>query len=120
MLDPLVNLETRQLTYEATLDLLERHSEVVGIYVAGGGMEGAITALREVRDPGEVALVVNEVTRESKFAMVDGYVSLINATPLEQLSRDLIALMVRATETPETVPGQHFLAMTLHLPEFEF
>jgi LacI family transcriptional regulator len=40
MLDTLVNLETRQLTYEATLDLLNRQRSFRGMYVAGGGMEG--------------------------------------------------------------------------------
>jgi LacI family transcriptional regulator len=47
--DTLVNLENRQLTYEATLDLLNRHLDLRGIYCAGGGIEGAIAALREVR-----------------------------------------------------------------------
>lgn len=119
VLDPLVNLETRELTHEATLDLLERHPDVVGIYVAGGGMEGAIAALREVRAPGEVALVVNELTRESHLALVDGYVTLIDATPLKALSRELVRLMVAATTSPETVPGQRFFAPVLHLPEFD-
>jgi LacI family transcriptional regulator len=36
VLDTLVNLETRQLTYEATLDLLSRHPDLRGIYCAGG------------------------------------------------------------------------------------
>lgn len=119
VLDTLVNLETRQLTREATLDLLERHPEVVGIYVAGGGMEGAIAALREVRAPGDVALVVNEPTHDSKMALVDGYVTLINETPLSQLSKELIRLMFAATQNKETVTSQKFLNSILHLPEFE-
>ena len=47
LLDSMVNLDTRQVTYEATLDLLSRRPDLRGIYVAGGGMEGAIAALRE-------------------------------------------------------------------------
>ena len=43
----MVNLETRHITHEATLDLLQRYPDLVGFYVAGGGMEGAIAALRE-------------------------------------------------------------------------
>ena len=74
VLDTLVNLETRQLTYEATLDLLSRHPDLRGIYCAGGGMEGAIAALREARAPGEVTLVVNEITPESRSALADRYV----------------------------------------------
>ncbi|RUU12762.1 LacI family DNA-binding transcriptional regulator, partial [Mesorhizobium sp. USDA-HM6] len=39
VLDTRVNLATRQTTYEATLDLMQREPELVGFYVAGGGME---------------------------------------------------------------------------------
>ena len=47
LVETLVNLETRGIAHEATLDLLQRHPDIVGFYVAGGGMEGAISALRE-------------------------------------------------------------------------
>jgi LacI family transcriptional regulator len=118
VLDTLVNLETRQLTYEATLDLLARHPDVVGMYLAGGGMEGAIQALHEVRQAGQVALVVNELTPESRSALSDGYVSMVIATPLRQLCTDLIRLM--AAQKPgerDQVASQHFLDPVLYLPE---
>ena len=119
VLDTLVNLETRQLTHEATLDLLARHPDIVGIYVAGGGMEGAISALREERGPGEVALVVNELTPDTRLALADGYLTLVNATPLPQLCHDLVRLMADAVLTDGSkVPSQHFLNSVLHLPEF--
>ena len=94
--DTSVNLETRQVTYEATLDLLQRHGDLAGIYVAGGGMEGAIAALRETRPPGKVALIVNELTEDSRAALVDGYVTMVVATPLRALCTMLVATM---TET---------------------
>lgn len=118
VLDTLVNLETRQLTYEATLDLLERHPDLSGIYLAGGGMEGAIAALREVRAPGEVALVVNELTPESRAALSDRYVIMAIVTPLAALCRDLVGLMVEAAEGSSLRgPGQHFLEPQIFLPE---
>lgn len=118
VLDTLVNLETRQLTYEATLDLLERHPDLRGIYCAGGGMEGAIAALREVRAPGAVQLVVNEVTPESRAALVDRYATMVIATPLPQLCDDLIRLAAEAVRGGlSPVPGQHFLRPELVLPE---
>ena len=119
VLDTLVNLETRQLTYEATLDLLGRHPDLRGIYVAGGGMEGAIAALRESRAPGEVVLVVNERTKESRAALLDGYVQMVIATPLDELCRDVVALMVAARGGGgEGLFGQHFLEPRIILPEF--
>lgn len=118
VLDTLVNLETRQLTYEATLDLLDRHPDLRGIYCAGGGMEGAIAALREVRAPGEVALVVNELTPESRAALLDRYLILVICTPLPRLCADVVGLMNRAVEQGfSALPGQHFLQPELCIPE---
>jgi len=118
VLDTLVNLETRQLTYEATLDLLARHPDLRGIYCAGGGMEGAIAAVREARQPGEVALVVNELTPESRAALIARQVTMVIATPLQRLCEDLIRLAAEAVKDGmNTVQGQHFLQPDLYLPE---
>lgn len=118
VLDTLVNLETRQLTYEATLDLLARHPDLRGIYCAGGGMEGAIAALREARAPGEVALVVNELTPESRLALQDRTAVLVIATPLAALCRTLLGLMVASVQQgPSEIMGQHFLQPDLYLFE---
>jgi LacI family transcriptional regulator len=118
ILDTLVNLETRQLTYEATLDLLGRHPDLRGIYCAGGGMEGAIAAVAEVRAPGEVALVVNELTPESRAALISRHVTMVIATPLPRLCDDLVRLAVETLAGGmATVQGQHFLPPDLFLPE---
>jgi LacI family transcriptional regulator len=116
--DTLVNLETRQLTYEATLDLLARNPDLRGIYVAGGGMEGAIAALREVRQPGQVALVVNEITPESRNGLNEGYVTLVISTPLRRLCRVIVDMMVASIEQGVSDDGgQKFLQPDLFLPE---
>lgn len=118
ILETLVNLETRQLTYETTLDLLHRHPDLRGIYCTGGGMEGAIAALRELREPGDIALVVSELTSESRKALADGYASLAISTPLQSLCRDLFELMTRSVlEGMQATAGQHFLQPDLYLPE---
>ena len=118
VLDTLVNLETRNLTHEATIDLLARHPDLRGIYVAGGGMEGAIAALRETRPPEKVALVVNELTEDSRAALADGYVTMVISTPLAQLCADLVDQMINAVRSGfGNMPGQHFLEPRLYLPE---
>ncbi len=45
-------------------------------------MEGAIAALRERHAEPQVALIVNELTGESRAALVDGYAIMAIATPL--------------------------------------
>jgi LacI family transcriptional regulator len=118
VLDTLINLETRQLTYEATLDLLSRHPDLRGICCAGGGMEGAIAAMREARAPGEVALVVNELTPESRAALIGRHVTMVIGTPLPRLCADLVRLATEAvTAGMAAVQGQHFLPPDLYLPE---
>lgn len=91
--ETLVNLETRALTYEAVKTLLARHADLRGIYVAGGGMEGAVAALRDSGAGGRVALVVSALTPESRRGILDGLVTLVIDTPLEVLCRELMARM---------------------------
>lgn len=118
VLDTLVNLETRQVTYEATHDLLYRYPDLKGIYVAGGGMEGAIAAIRELHEKPTVALIVNELTAESREALIDGYVTMVISTPLRELCQRLIELLVRSAQKDEDgVSGQQFLDPRIILQE---
>ncbi|MFV0298062.1 MAG: LacI family DNA-binding transcriptional regulator [Hyphomicrobiaceae bacterium] len=118
MIHTMVNLDTRQLTYEATIDLLSREPRLRGLYIAGGGMEGAIAALRETRPPGKVVLVVNEDTTDSRAALMDRYASLAISTPLDPLCRRTVDLMVQALNDPEAAtPGQVFMSPDLLVPE---
>lgn len=117
ILEPVINLETRKLTHETSIALLERHPDLRGVYVAGGGMEGAIAALREMRAPGEVALIVNELTSVSRAALSDGYATMVIGTPLEQLCRDTVELMARSVlQGHVQIPDAHFLEPQLFLP----
>jgi LacI family transcriptional regulator len=116
--DTLVNLEDPRIAHEATLDLLQRYPDIVGFYVAGGGMEGAISALREEDMAGRLVAVCNELTPESRAALADNIIAMVIATPLERLSRDLVAQMAQAIETggAET-PGQIFLPFDIYVSE---
>lgn len=118
LLDPQINLETRQLTHEATLEMIEKHPDLVGIYCAGGGMEGAIAALREARPPGEITLVVNELTDETRQALQDGTVSIVIGTPLRQICAELLPMMIHTVENGMApTPGQRFLPFEIWTPE---
>ncbi len=117
VLDTLVNLETRQITYESTMDLLQRHPDLRGIYIAGGGMEGAIAALRETHATPQVALVVNELTAESRTALIDGYATMVISTPLPELCEKLIDMMIKSVGDSNSAASQHFLEPRIILPD---
>ena len=118
ILETLVNLETPEVTHEATLNLLDRHSDIAGFYVAGGGMEGAISALREDGRLAPPSVVVNELTPHSSVALQDHILTGVIATPLPELCRSLVDMMVAAVRNgPADTPGQLFLPLRLHVPE---
>lgn len=118
VLEPIVNLETRQLTFDSVRGMLARHSDLRGIYVAGGGMEGAIAALKQERQPGDVALVVNELTAESRAGLAQGWVTMVDATPLPDLCHAVLTAMTRSQHDRSSgTGGQVFLPMQLYVAE---
>ncbi|OLP59203.1 LacI family transcriptional regulator [Xaviernesmea oryzae] len=117
MLDTLVNLDTAEITHEATLNLAARHPDLVGLYVCGGGMEGAISALREDKLGGRIATVVNELTPDSRAALAEEVVTMAIATPVERLARDLVARMLGALDGSQSGASQIFLPFEIYTPE---
>ncbi|MGO4354761.1 LacI family DNA-binding transcriptional regulator [Rhizobium sp. RAF36] len=118
LLETLINLDTVEITHEATSTLLQKHPDLAGLYVCGGGMEGAIAAIREEKRTGEVALIVNELVPESKEGLMDGTVTMAISTPLPALCRELITQMTAAIETGEAgSAGQSFLPLEIYIPE---
>jgi len=118
VLDTLINLDTPEITHEATLDLLQKHPDLIGFYVCGGGMEGAISAIREERLSGKLIVVVNELTPDSKAALADDVVAMAIGTPLPALCKELMSLMIKSAESDETaVPGQSFLPFEIFVSE---
>jgi LacI family transcriptional regulator len=118
VLDTLVNLDDRHVTNEAIHDLMARHKDLVGFYVAGGGMEGAVDALREAGDKRNLVVIVNELTPMSRAALADQVITMTISTPLPLLCDRLIDLMARALRrNDEDLPGQLFLPFEVHISE---
>lgn len=118
LMEAQINLETRELTYEATSDLLGRHPDLVGLYVAGGGMEGAIAAFERHVKPEACALLVNELTPESYRGLQNRHVSIVFGTPIRQIVAEVLALAgsIQENGLAET-PGQRFFAPIIYTPE---
>jgi LacI family transcriptional regulator len=118
LVETIVNLEAPEITHEATLDLLRRCPDLTGLYVAGGGMEGVITALREEDMAGRTVAVCNELTADSRAALAENIVAMVIATPLERLSGELMTQMIQAVEVgPSETPGQLFLPFDIFVSE---
>ena len=122
LLEPLVTLESNELAEEGTRDLLERHPEIVGVFVAGDGTDGVLRALRDHaagRDAPHVIGIARELTPNTRAGLLEGHLAAVLSHPLQQLTRELVRTMVEVlcqravglqqivvpldTQTPESV-----------------
>lgn len=118
VMDAIVNLETRHLTREALSGVLARHTDLVGVYCAGGGMEGAIAALREAEQGDAIACLVHELTPESRQALLERRISGVFQTPMRELCTELMLTVAHTIEHGMAEnPGQRFVAPILWTPE---
>lgn len=118
IIDTQVSLEDGALAHEATLDLMRRHPDLVAIYVAGGGTEGVIAALREEGMAGKIAMVCNELNPVTHAAVADNIATALIATPIAMLSGNLMQLMAAAIAHPEAESaGQTFLPFDIYVSE---
>lgn len=76
--------------------LLDAHPQLVGLYMASGGFEGAVEALKRRNKLGAVSLICNELTPTSRQALIEQAAAMAIATPVEQLAEQLITEAVHA------------------------
>jgi LacI family transcriptional regulator len=99
LLDSVATLEDPRYAYEITLDLLRRTPDLVGIYVVGGGITGAIRALREDPTAASRNLVVvgRELLSETLAGLVDGVIKVVLSHPRRLLAETLVEAMAQST-----------------------
>jgi LacI family transcriptional regulator len=118
LLETLVNFEEAQFTEDAVLDLARKHSDFVGCYVAGGGMEGAVTAMRKLPAELRPVMICNELTPLSRAALAEKTITMVINTPLRAISREVVRMMAQtlgAKSKGRVTDG--FLPFEVFLPE---
>jgi LacI family transcriptional regulator len=93
LLETMVSLEHMSLAQSATLELLHCHPDLVGVYVAGGGIEGVLEALQEAQRPGLIT-VCHDLTDVTRQALLDGRATVVLSHPCEWMARCLCEQMV--------------------------
>lgn len=120
LMEPLVTLESNQLAEEGTRDLLHRHPDIVGVFVAGGGVDGVLRALREHRSgttgPRPIG-VARELTQRVREGLLTGDLHAALSHPLPQLAQALVAMMVKVLDHPTLGLQQTIVALDTQTPE---
>jgi LacI family transcriptional regulator len=95
ILEPQLTFESAAIAEEISETLL-RDPDLTGIYVAGGGISGAIAALQSSPRRSEVVLIGYQLMDVTRAALLDGTMTLVIASPIRQMTEALLAGMIRA------------------------
>lgn len=118
LLEARATFETASIAREITEQLLEQHPDLIGLYVAGGGISGAIAALRESGRAQQIVAVGYELMEVTRAAMLDGTLNFLIGHPLPILAGEAIGAMIRAFDGgPESPPQSISLPFEIFTPE---
>lgn len=106
-LEPLINLDNCDITEEATLDLITRHSDLRGLCVVGGGGDGIISALAQLPKRPALCCILQESTELSRQALSQGLVDVVMDSQPRQTAVALIELLVALQSGEGFDPVRH-------------
>ena len=115
LLNPLINMDNNEVTEEAALDLLARHTDLRGLCVVGGGGDGIIRALAQ--QPGRPGLcsILPESTELSHQALKQGLISLVVDSQPKLIAAALMDLLVELQTAPQFDPLRHRIYVPLQI-----
>ncbi|MDH2434065.1 LacI family DNA-binding transcriptional regulator [Pokkaliibacter sp. MBI-7] len=92
VLETMISLEDIPLACATTEELLAQHPDLVGLYLAGGGIEGVLQALRD-HPSRKLVTICHDLTDLTREALARGEVDVVLAHPLEQMAIRLLTTM---------------------------
>lgn len=116
LLEPIQTFEDNAIARDVTEQLLRREPDLVALYVAGGGMPGALEALRASGRAGSIITVGNDMTEHTRLGLIDNVLTMIFAHPVQRLATDALVQM-QADLANETPPAKRLLNFEIIGPE---
>ena len=118
LMEAVSTFEAASIAREVTERILERHPDLAGLFVSGGGITGAATALRESGRAKEIVTVAYDLMEVTRAGLLDGTINFLISHPLQTLAHDAIAAMIRAFEGgPDFPPQSISLPFDIYTPE---
>lgn len=117
VIEPGATLEDANVASELVRHVLQREPELRGLYIAGGGIGGAVTALRENARAKSIIVIGNDRTAAAYQGLRDGHIRLLLSHPLPALCTELIARMTAATRGNTDALAPRFLDLHIETAE---
>lgn len=106
LLEPLSTFETSAVAEEMTERLLAEHPDLKGLCVAGGGISGAIRALRASGKAGQIVTVCHQLLDTTRDGLLDGTLNMVLSDRVGLMAQETIAGMIRACQNPDRHSAQ--------------
>lgn len=117
LLEPQSTFESSAIAQEQVERLLQEVPDLAGIYVAGGGITGVVTALRQNCKPDQLVVVGYQLMDVTKKALLDGYMTLAISHPLDMLAEKTISGMIQVLKSPFGGSYTSILPFDIHTRE---
>jgi LacI family transcriptional regulator len=96
LLEPLSTFESDAIAREMTEKLLRKHADLRGLYVSGGGIGGALAALRDSGRAASIITVGYDLMESTRAGLLDGSLSFVISHPFRVLGKETLAALARA------------------------
>ncbi|SEG07772.1 transcriptional regulator, LacI family [Thalassococcus halodurans] len=96
LLEAQTTYETAAVAEEIVEKMFQDHADLCGLFISGGGIRGAINALRARKLPKGFVSVGYELIDETRSALIDGTLSMVISHPMETFARATITAMTDA------------------------
>jgi LacI family transcriptional regulator len=96
VLEPGISFEDERVAAEVFRMMMARDPDMVGLYIAGGGVSGVIKEIGERAPAPSPIIVCHELTVKTREALLDGTARLVISHPLPALARTLVEAMSKA------------------------
>lgn len=118
LLEPLSTFESAAVAREMTEKLFSEHPDMCGLFVSGGGITGALAALREHKPGEDFVCVAYELFEATRAGLIDGSITMTLSYPLDIFARETIETMVKAKKAGPDAGAQRVnIALDIHTSE---
>jgi len=118
ILEPQTTYESSSVAREITEKLLLDNPDMCGLFVSGGGITGAVTALRQNNRRNDFVTIGYDLFDFTREALLDRSMQLIISHPMKAFASDTIDLLINLVLQEDVHKTHHiFLPFELYTPE---
>lgn len=96
VLEAMSTFESDAIARELAEQLLDRHANLRGIYVSGGGIAGVLAAVRDVGRHRELVIAGHDLMESTRSGLIDGTLTLVISHPFQAIAQETLTALLQA------------------------